>query len=430
MRRFLARGALIACLAAGLPGCAQLSLDWASTKVDREPAASPPALSEFQNDPPVASAADWEARRVPLLRDVFQREIYGYFPDVSSAHVLGRRIVDDDGFDGAGVIESYSLRFAATFDGEEADTGVFQMDVVYPKGAVGPSPVILMQTFCPRVGPILRPALTGGGPGVKCQGGVGDWFLSTIFRLRIKHAPIERLLERGYAVAAVYPSDVVPDRRRAGIDALDRLAGKRAESDTRWGAIAAWAWVYSRMVDVLEQDPRIDKRAMIALGHSRYAKAALVAGAFDARIAAVVSNQSGEGGAALSRGKKGETIAAVTRAYPHWFSTRFDNYAGREDALPVDQHLLIALVAPRPVFLGNARRDVWADPNGMYRAALGADPVYELYGVRGLDQSGMLDFNPKADIAYRFRPGAHGIADSDWRAILAFLDAHFKAGQR
>jgi hypothetical protein len=427
MLQAFARAAILACFAATLSGCAQLSLDWASTRIHGRPAASPPALAAFNEDPPVASVADWETRRAPVLRDVFQREIYGYFPDVSAAHVLGRRVVNDDAFGGIGVIESFSLRFAATFDGEEADTGVFQMDVVYPKNAAGPSPVILMQTFCPRVGPILRPALTGGGPGVKCEGGVGGWFLSTIFRLRIKHAPIRRLLERGYAIAAVYPSDVVPDRRRAGIDALDRLAGKRAESDTRWGAIAAWAWVYSRMVDVLERDPRIDKRAVIALGHSRYAKAALVAGAFDARIAAVVSNQSGEGGAALSRGKNGETVAAVTRAYPHWFSTRFDNYADREEALPVDQHLLIALAAPRPIFLGNARRDVWADPNGMYRAAIGADPVYELYGVRGLDQSGMDDFNPNAEIAYHFRAGGHGIADSDWRAILAFLDAHFKA---
>lgn len=426
MSMAIARAAAAAILCIGLSACAQLSLDWASTTIRAEHAAQPPALAVFGSDGPVASAEEWERRRAPLLRDAFQREIYGYFPDVSAARMLGRRVVDSDAFGGAGIIESYSLRFAATFDGEEADTGVFQMDVVLPARATGPAPVIMIQTFCPRLGPILRPAVTGGGPGVKCESGVGDWILSTLFRLRIKSAPIEALLARGYAVAAVYPSDIVPDQKRAGIDALDQLARKRADTDTRWGAIAAWAWVYSRMADVLETDPRIDRRGMIALGHSRYGKAALVAGAFDPRIAAVVSNQSGEGGAALSRGKKGETVARVTRVYPHWFSSRFDNYAGREHELPVDQHLLIALIAPRPVFLGNAKRDVWADPNGMYRAAMGADEVYELLGGVGLDQDGMLDFNPRADIAYHFRSGAHGVADRDWRAILAFLDAHFK----
>ena len=180
------------------------------------------------------------------------------------------------------------------------------------------------------------------------------------------------------------------------------------------------------MVDVLEQDARLDRSAMIAWGHSRYAKAALVAAAFDPRIAGVIAHQSGTGGASLNYKKPGESVARITRSYPHWFARSYAAYT--DEARPdVDQHQLLALIAPRPVLLGNARRDVWSDPNGAFRAAMGADPVYRLYGAKGLDQSRLRPYDPAAGIAFWLRPGTHGVVKEDWPAFLAFLGAHFEA---
>lgn len=423
-------GRLVACalLLAVAGGCARLPLARASLDVTGE-AARPPALAAYKEAPPVESVADWERARAAMLREAFQRHIYGYFPDASETRLLDKRVLDAAAFGGAGVLEEYKLQVAATFDDEAADSDVFRMDLLLPARIDRRVPVILIQTFCPLPEETTRPAVTSGGPGVSCNGGVSTSLMKFFFRRFVRTPPIKEFLARGYGFAIIYANEVVPDRPRAGLDALNELAPPRAESDTRWGAIAAWAWIYSRMVDVLEKDPRIDPDGLIALGHSRYGKAALLAGAFDPRIDAVIANQSGAGGAALSRGKKGESVRQITKAYPHWFATAFDDYARREDELPVDQHLLIALVAPRPVLLGNARRDVWSDPNSSFRAALGADPVYKLYGRRGLDQEGMKDFNPSADIAFWLRGGAHGILNRDWPAVLDFLDAHF-AGER
>lgn len=421
-RSFFAIVLLAAFLGAG--GCAQVTLAWASFDVTG-PEARPSALGTFEGAPAVHNVETWEKERAPALREAFQRSIYGYFPDASATHILEHRVVDNAAFGGAGILEEYRLRVSATFDAEEADTEEFWIDVVLPAHASGPSPIVLMQTFCPRSEMMERPAVTGGGPGVSCNGGVLSTTLKFFFKRYVRVPPIDELLARGIGIATIYPGAVVPDRRRAGLDALDALAPKRAESDTRWGAIAAWGWLYSRMTDVLERDPRVDQKALIAFGHSRYGKAALVATAFDPRIDGVISNQSGAGGAALNREKKGETIHQITKDFPHWFATAYDNYEGREEALPIDQHLLLALIAPRPVMLGNARRDVWADPNGTFRAAMGADPVYELYGLKGLDQAGLEDFNPQADIAYWLRSGVHGVLDRDWPAFLDFIDAHF-----
>ncbi len=423
------RLAALAALAAwglfGATGCAQLALAWASVDVTGKPAAEPAALGPFAGDGPIKTADDWRERRAPALREAFQQHIYGFLPDASETRVLTRRPVEAPEFVDLGYLEEFQIQVSATFDGEAADSQIFGIDLLLPASARGPVPVVIMQTFCPLTDRSAKPAVTGGGPGVSCNGGVLSRLTKLLFRRSIATPPLVDLLDRGFGVVTIYPKDVVPDRPRAGLDALDALGPRRAESDTRWGAIAAWGWLYSRMIDVVGDDPRIDPNRMIAFGHSRFGKAALFAAAFDDRIDGVISNQSGAGGAALSKGKKGETVRAITNDFPHWFATAFDDYAGREQDLPVDQHQLIALVAPRPVFLGNARRDVWADPNGTYRAALGANPVYELFGRAGLDQGGMTDFNPQGDIAYWFRPGMHGIDRRDWPAFIAFLEAHF-----
>jgi hypothetical protein len=186
--------------------------------------------------------------------------------------------------------------------------------------------------------------------------------------------------------------------------------------------IAVWAAAYGWSLDVLEADPRIDAKRTAVWGHSRQGKAALLAAAFDPRIEAVIPLQAGKGGATLTRAYAGETVKQITKDYPHWFAPAYAAYSDREKDAPVDQHQLIALVAPRPVMLGNGWKDVWSDPNGSFRAALGADPVYELMGKRGLAQTGLKDKKELGEIEFFIRSGGHGVRVKDWDEMLAFLD--------
>jgi len=165
---------------------------------------------------------------------------------------------------------------------------------------------------------------------------------------------------------------------------------------------------------------------MAVWGHSRNGKSAVLAAAFDPRIDLVIAHQAGTGGTTLSRSHNGESIEQITGAYPYWFAPGYSDYAGREDALPVDQHQLIALVAPRPILIGGAWRDNWSDPQGSFRAAQAANPVYALYGSEGLTQPDLAHFDPEADLAVFMRRGLHGVTPADWSHFLDFLDAHFQ----
>jgi (4-O-methyl)-D-glucuronate---lignin esterase len=412
---------IVAIAALGVGSCAKLTLAWADLKPDG-PTAQPEALGAFGSQAPVASLEDWTALRRPALKEALQANIYGYFPDSYKLTVLDRKLLDENAF-GGGRLEEYKLRAQLHFGETTSETEIFYMDVVTPAGAPN-APVILIQTFCPRWDTLPHPAIYRPEGAGGCGGGPATGIMTYVFGRYIATPPTQMILARGYGVATIYPSEFAPDDKDEGLAALKQMSKGLAPEKQRWGAIAAWAWGYSLMVDALEQGAE-GPRDYISWGHSRYGKSALLAAAFDDRISAVISHQSGTGGASLNRQKKGESVKAIVDGYPHWFAKAYENYAGEEDAMPIDQHQLLALIAPRPVLLGNARRDVWSDPNGAFRAALGADPVYKLYGAQGLDQNRLDTWAPGADLAYWIRPGTHGVVKEDWPAFLEFLDAHF-----
>jgi hypothetical protein len=403
------------CLAL-LAACTPLGLNTASANIQKQEPASPAILAAFEGDAPVATAEDWTSRRAPLLQQAFEREIYGPVPTELRAVETGRRVVEQDFAGGAGTLEEIDVRI-----GEGVDAPAFRIALALPKGASATSkvPLIVNENFCGNAGTMDSTALSDGG----CMNsGSSASVIRLIFGKYIITGPNADILKRGYGYATLYAGPFAADDREAAPEQLEKLGRMLPEGRKPTGVIAVWAAAFGWALDVLEADPRIDAKRTAVWGHSRQGKAALLAAAFDKRIDAVIPLQAGKGGATLTRSYAGESVKQITKEYPHWFSPAYAAYSAREKEIPVDQHQLIALVAPRPVMLGNGWKDVWSDPNGAFRAAVGADPVYKLMGRHGLTQTGLKDKKETGEIEFFIRAGGHGVRVTDWNEMLNFLD--------
>lgn len=424
----LAAGAAAALgLLVGIAGCAALGSKLPNVALSvAGPEASPPALGPFEQDPPITTAEEWALRRAPLLQAAFLQSIYGALPADRAARVVKTERLAQAAFGGRGVVDQIEVAL-----GEGADAPRFHIVLVAPKSVDSPAPLIIAQNFCGNVAAL--PGIEGVAAPLTpvlddCTNPLMRPVVTTIIGRYAFAPPFERLLKKGYATAIFYAGDVVADVRSPALMALKQMAPPGTPEEHRPGAIAAWAWLYSRAIDVLDADSRIDPRRTAIWGHSRNGKAALLAAALDPRIEATIALQAGTAGASLQRNGVGESIASITKSYPHWFSPAYAAFAGREDALPVDQHQLLALIAPRPILIGAARRDAWSDPHGAFRAAQGADPAYRLFGVAGLAQAALREPDYTGRIAFYMRPGLHGVHSRDWAVAIAFLDHWFEPG--
>ena len=242
--------------------------------------------------------------------------------------------------------------------------------------------------------------------------------------------PIGELLERGYAFVVVYQQDLVSHNEvsfNKGIHPLFYKEGQSFPLANEWGVISAVAWGAMKALDYLETDDRIDHNRVALMGHSKMGKAALWTGAQDERFALVISAQSGCAGAALWRRRSGETLEKMVTRFPYWLSRNAWKFVNQEDDLPVDQHMLLALIAPRPVYVASATEDGWADPRGEYLSAYHASPVYELLGKRGLTSPASPEAGvpmAEGEIGYHIREGGHSVELYDWRRFMDFADTH------
>jgi hypothetical protein len=322
------------------------------------------------------------------------------------------------------------VRISLTAD----DSVGFEM-LIYTPSQVENAPVFVGLNFKGNHTVHADPAFSLGGSWVRDDNSGQDQWKSAEEDSRGTSAsrwPVEMILERGYAVVTAHYGQIAPDDAALafahGVPTLFQTPDEKDRSAHDWGTIGAWSWGLARMLDYLEKDPRIDASNAAVIGHSRLGKTALWAGATNPRFALVISNDSGCGGAALFRRRFGERIDHMAKNFPHWFCRTYSEYANREPELPVDQHMLIAAIAPRPVYVASATEDRWADPKGEFLAAKGAEPVYQLYGKAGLPADSWPDPDQPAQgtIGYHLRTGKHDVTAYDWQQYLDFADRHFK----
>jgi hypothetical protein len=383
-----------------------------------------PDLLVFKDGKPVQTARQWKQRRAEIL-ELFSANVYGHSPRPPKHIRFQVFDLDTHALGGKAIRKQVTIYFPTL--AAEAHENLL---IYTPVHASKPVPVILALNFGGNQAVNSDPAIKlatiwAGTPPVRQQAPEDS-------RGRDTNVEIEKVIARGYGFATVCYQDIEPDFKggyREGIRELFLKPGQTEPAPDEWGAIGAWAYGLSRALDYLEQDKDVDARRVAVMGHSRLGKTALWAGAQDTRFAMVLSNCSGRGGAGLWRRQYGETLPRMRQVFPYWFCTNLMPYADKIDQLPVDSHELIALIAPRPVYITAAQDDQWADPHGMFLAAVAAGPVYKLLGAEGLGTEQMPALNQPImhAIGYHFREGKHAVTAYDWDQFLAFADLHWRA---
>ncbi len=382
----------------------------------------------------VTTVEQWNKMQRPALLRLFETEVYGRVPRTATGFTPRFQLRSEDrrAFGGKAIRREVLIFLSGKPGGEHINLLLY-LPLTATRAA--PAPAFLGLNFRGNHSIEPDPAITLSPRWMRDSGkGVVQHRATESSRGTDSSSwPVEQILARGYALATFYYGDVDPDFDdgfKNGIHPWFYESGQSRPAADEWGSIAAWAWGLSRALDYLETVPEINPREIAVMGHSRLGKTALWAAAQDPRFAMVVSVQSGCGGAALSRRIFGETVEQINTSFPHWFCTNFRRYNNHEDKLPVDQHELIALIAPRPVLICSAADDLGADPKGEFLAALGADPVYRLLGTDGLAVTEMPAPSPrqlvKSTIGYHYRPGKHQVTADDWDVMMDFADHHFK----
>ncbi len=376
----------------------------------------------------VADSQQWFARRRPEILKLFRDQVYGHAPG-RPEDVSYRVVESGEAFDGLAVRKQVEIKLRQ--GGKKLSVGLL-LYIPTERGKTG-APAILGLNFAGNHTLSDDPAIilnTNWMRPRKDSGIVDNRATEAARGTSSSRWPLETILRRGYAVASAYYGDIDPDFDdgfRNGVHALfDKRGGGGQRAADAWGSIGTWAWGLSRIMDYLETDSDIDHARVAVLGHSRLGKTSLWAGAQDQRFAMVISNNSGCGGAALSRRAFGETVARINESFPHWFCENFRQYDGRENSLPVDQHLLLSLIAPRPVYVASAEDDRWADPRGEFLALKNADPVYFLLSGDTLAAAAMPQVNQPVigRMSYHLRSGGHDVTAYDWDKYLQWADRY------
>ena len=361
----------------------------------------------------VASAEMWFAERRPELKELFQHYMYGYFPAAPAVSTSVRR-TDRRFLGGKATLRELTLRFGPP------GCPAVKLLLITPNRKTVPVPVFLGLNFFGNH-TVVADELVAVADTARKKRKRG---------MRTGRWPVDLIVSRGYGLATFHCGDIDPDRNdfTDGVHPHYMKEGQKRRGPHDWGTIAAWAWGLQRAVDYLVTDPKIDPERIAVVGHSRLGKTALLAAAFDERIALAIPNMAGCGGTSPSRGTVGESVKRINTSFPHWFCDEFKKFNQQVERLPFDQHCLVALVAPRPVLFNNAVEDTWANPRGQFEVLQAAEKVYRLLGAGGLGVERMPEPGKLVGdtLAYHIRPGRHSVIREDWEVYLAFTDRHLK----
>jgi hypothetical protein len=397
---------------------AQPKANYDETKVGQHTLPDP---LRFENGEPVKDRKMWREKRRPEILHLFETDVYGRSPGKPANLSFEKTSEDKNALGGIATRREVSIYLTKDHSGPRLDLLLY-----VPNAATRPVPAFLGLNFEGN-------QTVSADPGISVKKHIKN-ATSSVELPRGNQASrwqVEKLIGRGYALATMYYGDIDPDFDdgfQNGVHPLFYKPGQTRPAPDEWGSIGAWAWGLSRALDYLETDKDINAKKVAVIGHSRLGKTALWAGAQDERFAIVISNDSGCGGAALSRRDFGETTKIINTSFPHWFCANYKKYNDNESACPVDQHELIALSAPRPVYVASAAEDLWADPKGEFLGAKNAEPVYKLLGKEGLPADSMPEVNQPVmgTIGYHIRTGKHDVTEYDWEQYLKFADKHLK----
>jgi hypothetical protein len=377
----------------------------------------------FSNGQPVKTASDWMNKRRSEIVRLYEEDQFGRIPEhpVDISYDLFDK--GTAAYHGAAKRKQVTVHFTKDPSGPKADVLIY-----LPAGATKPVPVLLTPSF-------IANSTIVSDPGVK-QGEIWDKDKKRVpapKESRFSKLDVERICGQGIGVATVYYGDIDPDFEGGlayGVRAAYLKPGQTQRAPDEWGTISAWAWGLSRILDYMETDGDIDAKRIGLFGVSRLGKTVLWTGAHDQRFSLVIASCSGEGGAALSRRNYGETIAHLTAPgrYPYQFCANYAKYAKDVDHFPIDGHMLVSLIAPRPLLLQTGDTDRWSDPKGEFLAAVAATPVYRLLGKTGITTDTMPPAGqPLFDtLSYFMHSGGHGALPSDWDVFLKFVGTHWK----
>jgi len=381
-----------------------------------------PDIFTFENGEKVKTPADWQERRAELL-DLFAEHVYGHAPEWDGEIDITLLYENKKALNGT--THMRELKITLLKDNQTLD--IFLL-LYLPLSNAG-APIFMGYNFYGN-------HTTTSDTSVKLN---PHWIRnnqdfhinenrSTEASRGIRNSrwPAKEIIQRGYGLATIYCGDLDPDYDDGFQNGVHQLMQTNTKDNT-WGTIAAWSWGLSRLLDALENNILEKEQKVFVIGHSRLGKAALWAGALDQRFDMVISNNSGCGGAALSRRQFGETVERINNNFPHWFAGNFKQYNKNEDQLPVDQHQLLAVVAPRPLYVASASEDLWADPYGEFLSAKAASEIYEFMDLKGLPALKMPETKQPlhGTIGYHIRSGKHNITTYDWKQYMDFADKHF-----
>jgi len=383
-----------------------------------------PDVLTMANGKKVTTAQQWYTKRRPEILALFKKEMYGQSPGKPANMTFKVFDEDKNALGGKATRKQITVYFNGQADGAQMDILLY-----VPNSSKYPVPAIVGLNFDGNQSVNIDPAIKLSTSWFdKTKGVVNNRATDVSRGVDASQWPLETIIDRGYAVATVYRGDIAPDHIDNLNEGIFPMYPELQNRPDNFATVGAWAWGLSRILDYLETDKAIDSKHVAVFGFSRLGKAALWAGATDQRFTLVISNESGAGGAKLFHETAGEGIRRLSTKFPFWFCSNFKKYTDQDSILPFDQHMVISLVAPRPIYIASAEGDLNSNPKGEFMGALKASPVYKLLGTSGLPTTTMPPVNTPTvgRIAYHIRPGKHDVTDYDWVQYLNFADQYLK----